>query len=131
MSAGANAPAGLGPHVAHAQEAFGLAGRRLGSRARRPGVGVASRHPPREVGAAPETSLEFLKAQAEEAALGWTTRDLFGAPPKIGIVRPDICGAPMTSGGGITFLTTNGMGIGVLAWCGDTPGPVPIGAFGG
>lgn len=44
-------------------------------------------------------SLAFLDKHADEAGrLGWTTLQLFGAHPDLGVIRSDFCGAMVLSG---------------------------------
>ncbi|MBO1022997.1 hypothetical protein IPV08_23865 [Methylobacterium sp. SD274] len=44
-------------------------------------------------------SLDFLDKHADEAGrLGWTTLQLFGVHPDLGVIRSDFCGAMVLSG---------------------------------
>ncbi|WP_419952223.1 hypothetical protein [Methylobacterium sp.] len=43
-------------------------------------------------------ALDFLDKYADEAGrLGWTTLDLFGVHPELGVIRSDFCGALVLS----------------------------------
>ncbi|MCC0808800.1 hypothetical protein FPV16_21765 [Methylobacterium sp. W2] len=44
-------------------------------------------------------SLDFLDKHADEAGrLGWTTLQLFGVHPDLGVIRSDFCGVMLLSG---------------------------------
>lgn len=48
-------------------------------------------------------SLDFLDKHADEAGrLGWTTLQLFGVHPDLGVIRSDFCGAMVLSGDLVT-----------------------------
>ena len=80
-------------------------------------------------------ALDFLASTAEAAAsLGWTTLELFGVHPVVGVSRVDCCGALMVSSGSPIAEVTpeciryrNG-----LAYRRTPPGgpSVPVWAFG-
>jgi hypothetical protein len=50
-------------------------------------------------------ALAFLDRLADDAsALGWTTAQLFGAHPQLGVIRSDHCGALVLSGETVTAV---------------------------
>ena len=53
-------------------------------------------------------ALEFLDRYAEEAAVfGWTTLELFGVHPSLGVLRSDYCGALVLSGEKVSGVELN------------------------
>ena len=53
-------------------------------------------------------ALEFLDRYADEAAgFGWTTLQLFGVHPELGVLRSDFCGALVLSGEKVSGVEPN------------------------
>ena len=82
-----------------------------------------------------EKCVDFLNRWADEAAaLGWTTLELFGVHPSVGLVRPDFCGGIVISDAKVTAVTTNRIAFVNTAHYRDTPGrpdgAVPLWRFG-
>ncbi len=82
-----------------------------------------------------EVCINFLDRNAEEAAaLGWTTLQLFGVHPQVGLIRVDFCGGVVIPGDKLSALTANRIEFGDTAYYRDTPGrptgAVPIWLFG-
>ena len=53
-------------------------------------------------------ALDFLDFYADEAAsFGWSTLELFGVHPELGVLRPDYCGALVLSGEEVSGVEPN------------------------
>lgn len=72
-------------------------------------------------------ALEFLDHYAAEAAgYGWTTLQLFGVHPSLGVLRSDFCGALVLSGEKVSGVEANRILFQRTHYRRDVPG-VPIG----
>jgi hypothetical protein len=80
-------------------------------------------------------ALAFLDRFADDAgALGWTTAQLFGVHPELGVLRSDHCGALVLSGEAVTAVEPNRIVFERTHYRRDMPGiseGFPIGAFTG
>lgn len=78
-------------------------------------------------------ALDFLDRFADDAgALGWTTAQLFGVHPSLGVIRSDYCGALMLSGETVTAVQPNRIVFIRTHYRRDPPGVpegIPIWAF--
>ncbi|KQO53584.1 MULTISPECIES: hypothetical protein [unclassified Methylobacterium] len=73
-------------------------------------------------------SLDFLDKYADEAGrLGWTTLQLFGVHPDLGVIRSDFCGAMVLSGDLVTEVHPDFIRFARTRYFRNVPGR-PIGA---
>ncbi|MCC0808435.1 hypothetical protein FPV16_19835 [Methylobacterium sp. W2] len=68
-------------------------------------------------------SLDFLDKHADEAGrLGWTTLQLFGVHPDLGVIRSDFCGAMVLSGDLVSKVETDFIRFERTRYFRDVPG---------
>jgi hypothetical protein len=74
-------------------------------------------------------ALDFLDFYADEAVgLGWTTLQLFGVHPELGVLRSDFCGALVLSGEKVSGVEPNRLMFHRTNYRRDVPG-VPSGGI--